>query len=313
SIIGAKPNEIFFTSGGTEANNLAIFGAAKKPKGRRIITTRSEHPSVLAPLAKLAEKGDFEICYFSNIDELRPALSEQTCLVSTYHINNETGSIQDIAEIGNIIKQISPSTLFHVDAAQSFCKFSIDVYAAKIDLMTLSAHKIGGFKGCGALYIKNGVSIHPMIWGGGQEGGLRSGTENVGGIAAFAATTLDFWQNTKENFDHALALSKKLCELLGTVDGISFNNKNTSPYILDIDIKKVRSEVLVNALSSKGVFVSSGAACSAGKKLKTSQRSETALRISFGTDNTLEEIEKAANALIECIDVLRKSAQISRR
>jgi len=307
-IVGAKPSEIFFTSGGTEANNLAVFGGAKKHKGRRIITTRGEHPSILEPLAKL--RGDFEIVYLDSFDELQKALAEPTCLVATHHVNNESGGIVDISAIGNLIKMASPATLFHVDAAQSFCKMPIDVNAAKIDMMSISAHKIGGFKGCGALFVRNGVSIPPMIFGGGQENGLRSGTENVAGIAAFAAAAKDFWQNQRKHLDHVLELNNKFCQIVETTDGININNTNTSPYILDLDIANIRSEVLVNALSAKGVYVSSGAACSAGKKLKNSPHTETALRISFGADNTLEEIDKAAEILLETIEVLRKSVRI---
>ncbi|MCL2576072.1 MAG: cysteine desulfurase [Defluviitaleaceae bacterium] len=317
-IIGAKPAEAIFTSSGTEANNLALFGTAKKHKGKQIITTKHEHSSILKPLEKLAEKDNFNIYYLNTIngkidlDDLQNALAEPTCIVTTHHINNETGIIQDIQAIGHTIKKHSPATLFHIDAAQSFCKMPIDVADSKIDLLTLSAHKIGGLKGSGALFVKSGVNIQPIILGGGQENNLRSGTENLGGIMAFAAASTYCWQNYKTNFEYIKSLNDRFRGLLGVVDDITFSGADTSPYILDMDIAGVRSEVLLNALSAKDVFVSSGAACSSNKKGANAHRAETALRVSFGVDNTLEEIDAAIHIFAECIKALRKSARIVR-
>ncbi|MCL2620875.1 MAG: cysteine desulfurase [Defluviitaleaceae bacterium] len=311
--IGANASEIIFTSGGTEANNL-MCGVAKKHKGRRIITTKAEHPSVLEPLAVLKDFEFFylpinrggDVCHKS----LREALKEPTCLVSIHHVNNETGVIQDIEALGKVIKQISPQTLFHVDAAQSFCKIPINISQMQIDLLTMSAHKIGGLKGVGALYLRKGVNLPPIIKGGGQESNLRSGTENVTGIMSFASATQSFQPITvplKETFLNNLDL-----------EGVDVNGENTSPYILNISVEGVRPEVLLNALSEQGVYISAGAACSANKKQKDAtsavvsayglgaKRAETAVRISFAHSNTLEEMTQTAQIFAQTITMLRK-------
>ncbi|MDR2168441.1 MAG: aminotransferase class V-fold PLP-dependent enzyme [Clostridiales bacterium] len=283
AIIGAAPAEIYFTSGGTESNNLAIFGGAKKHKGRRIVTLKGEHPSISEPLAKLAARGDFEICYdmenFSN-----------ACLATLSHVNSETGEIADIQAIGKAIKKQNPGAIFHVDACQSFCKIPINVRSAGIDLLTLSAHKIGGIKGCGALFVRQGISLAPLILGGGQEGGLRSGTENVPGILAFAAAAKHFWQNSTANFAHVAGLKKRWT---------AENRPNESPYILSLEVDGIAPHVILNALSAKGIHVSTGAACSAKKKQKTGEK---ALRISFSPENTPEEIDRALEEFGKCIE-----------
>ncbi|MCL2349951.1 MAG: cysteine desulfurase [Defluviitaleaceae bacterium] len=306
-IINASPSEIFFTASGTEANNLALFGGAKKHKGKRIVTSANEHSSVKEPLNKLSSKDGFEIHYLQK-DGLQDALAEQTCLVAIHHVNSETGEIQDICAMGSEIKRTSPATLFHVDAIQSFCKIPIDVKKMQVDMLSMSAHKIGGFKGSGALYVRNGVALSPMILGGGQEGGLRSGTENVTGIMTFAASAEDFWKNTKAHNDHASALKSRFLQALGGVDGISTNGENTSPYILNISVAGVRSQVLLNALSDKGVYISSGAACSNNKRQKKAD--EHAVRISFSHENTAEEIDTAIALFIESINSLRMTKYV---
>jgi len=312
-IIGAKPQEIFFTSGGGEANNMAILGAAKKHKGSRMISTKAEHSSVLAPLEKLAKtpNSPFEF-YFLALDDgrhvvlsdLENALTTKTCLVSVHHINNETGAIQDIEAIGKTIKNLSPATVFHVDAVQSLCKIPIDVNKMGIDLLSVSAHKLGGLKGCGALYIRSGINITPMILGGGQELGLRSGTENVPGIMAFAAAATDFWQKSAASFAHVSGLKERFIATLNKsgIDGIKINGQNTSPYIINVSIDGINPQVLLNALSAEGIYVSAGAACSSNNKKK--REAQTALRISFGEENTLNEINKAAEAFIKHINLL---------
>ncbi|MCL2855676.1 MAG: cysteine desulfurase [Defluviitaleaceae bacterium] len=303
-IIGASPPRLIFASGGTEANNLALKGTARKHKGRRIITTRMEHSSILETLAVMA---DFEPLYLDTdeggaicLDALQKALEEPTCLVSIHHVNSATGVIQDIHAIGNIIKRVSPTTLFHVDAAQSFCKLPIHVNNMQVDLLTASAHKVGGLKGCGFLFIRDGVHCAPTTQGGGQERGLRSGTENVAGILSFAAAAESFMPITaplKQVFLDALNL-----------DDVKVLGKNTSPYILNIDVAGVNPEVLLNALSQRGVCVSAGAACSANKKGQgqIGWGQAPTLRVSFGEGNTVDEVVKAAELLTEIATNLRK-------
>jgi cysteine desulfurase len=333
-IIGAKPQEIYFTSGGTEANNLALFGAAKKHKGLRIISAKAEHPSVIAPLDKLSKDG-FEVYYLPSdegghvvLSSVESALSEKTCLASVHHINNETGVIQDIESLGKTIKKLSSGTVFHVDAVQSFCKIPIDVDRMGIDLLTLSAHKIGGLKGCGALFVRGGINLNPMILGGGQEQGLRSGTENTHGIMAFAAAALSASKESAANFARAAALKNRFLEGIGEISGIEINgpgagntgvsdtgntgntgagNTGASPYILSITIAGINPQVLLNALSSEGIYVSSGAACSSNSSNKKQNNDQNSLRLSFGPTNTFEEINKAVHAFIKHINLLRKS------
>ncbi|MCL2353541.1 MAG: cysteine desulfurase [Defluviitaleaceae bacterium] len=327
-IIGVSPKEIYFTSGGTEANNMAIFGGAKLTRGKRIITTKAEHSSAIEPLKRLADKEGFEL-YFLNlntgggidIEELEEVLKEPTCLVSIHHVNSETGSVQNIEAIGCALKKASPATMFHVDIAQSFCKLPIDVKKAQIDLAAMSAHKVGGFKGCGALYIREGLSIPPLFYGGGQEGNIRSGTENVAGIAAFGAAALDFWGKHRENFDHTLSLKSAFIGTLEGIGDIQINGGRTSPYILNISIKGIKPEVLLNALSAEGVYISSGSACASNKKQKNAHSSvlmsygfskeiaETAVRFSFSPDNTLNEIKEATDKLADCVKFLRRTTR----
>lgn len=310
--IGANGGKIIFTSGGTEANNL-MCGVAKKHKGRRIVTTNAEHSSVLEPLKGLK---DFEIFYLPINGEgvvchkaLQKALEEPTCLVSIHHANNETGVIQDIATLGRIIKQSSPQTLFHVDAAQSFCKIPINVSHAQVDLLTISAHKIGGLKGVGALYIGKGINLPPLIKGGGQENNLRSGTENVAGIMSLGAAI--------QSFQPLIAPLKEIFLNSLKLGGVNVNGENASPYILNISIEDIRPEVLLNALSQQNVYISSGAACSANKRQKETtsavilsyglgaKRAGTAVRLSFVHSNTPEEMTQTAEIITQTITSLR--------
>jgi len=294
-IIGAKPAEIFFTASGTEANNLAIFGAAKKHKGRKVITTALEHSSVVQPLARLDASGDFEICY----DEDYGGAS----LVTMAHVESNAGEIRDISVIGQAIKKASSNTLFHVDAAQSFCKLPINVSGMGIDMLTLSAHKIGGLKGVGALYVRTGISLMPQIYGGGQEQGLRSGTHNTHGIMAFAAAAEDFWLNSEAHYAHASALKSSFLDIANEMDILTIDGENTSPYILSIHLEGVKPHVLLNALSADGVYVSTGSACSTKKQHKAGNE---AIRLSFSPSTTFEEIEYAKEKFLKCLKLLRR-------
>lgn len=292
-IIGAKPQEIYFTSSGTEANNIAILGGAKKRNGQAIFTTYHEHSSVNAPLAKLTANGDFEITH--------DAQAPKIALATFAHVNSETGEIRDISTLSNQIKKNNPDCLVHVDAAQSFCKLPINVAQLGVDMLTMSAHKIGGLKGVGALYVRSGVNLTPQTLGGGQEAGLRSGTENMPGIMAFAACATDYWECYKGNYHNAQALKADFLKIIDEVNSITINGENCSPYILSISIEGIKSHILLNALSAQGVCVSTGSACSTKKQHKGGAE---ALRISFGADTTQDEITKAKEIFANCIKML---------
>jgi len=329
--IGAQPAEIIFTSGGTESNNMAILGAVKLRGNMAAATTKAEHPSVLHPFEKLAENG-FMLKYINllntsglvDMQSLKQILSEDNpvALISIHHIQNETGVMQDIAAIGKLIKETSPKTLFHVDAVQSFCKIPINVNTMNIDLLSVSAHKIGGLKGSGALFVKKGVHLRPIILGAGQETGLRGGTENTSGIAAFAAASGEHQPAIADNYKYAAALKERFLLNLNKLSGIYVNGENTSPYILNLSVKDIRPEVLLNALSAEGVYISAGSACSSSKAQKRKEsltfkeyalpqeRAETAVRISFSINNTIEEIDAAAAIFIQNADKLRSVRRV---
>ena len=324
--INAKPSEIFFTSGGTEANNLAIFGGTKIHNGA-IVTTAAEHPSVAEAVKEQTQRG-FSVLHVEHIGgvineiSLKEALKQPVSVASIHHVNNETGVEQDITVLGKIIKEANPHTLFHVDGVQSFCKIPIDVNAMNIDLLSLSAHKIGGIKGCGALFVREKVNVKPMIVGGGQEGNLRSGTENVPGIAAFSVAVDNAFQSMQKNFKHVQTLKENFFTRIDAIGGVFTNGENAVPYILNISIDGIRPEVLLNALSAKGVCISAGAACSSNKRQKEDEsavlrsyglsveRAKTAVRISFSPQNTIEEVTTAAEIFIDCVSILRNIRKI---
>ena len=328
--INAKPSEIHFTAGGTEANNLAIFGGAKLPAGTGILTTPAEHSSVKYPIMALEQRGFkmFHVEHFGggaiNPESLEAALvrAAPVSLVSFHHVHNETGVIQNIAALSKIIKELCPAALFHVDAVQSFCKVPVDVQVMGVDLMSISAHKIGGLKGCGALFVREKVHIAPLILGGGQESGLRGGTENVPGIAAFGAAVTAHYEKLRENYDYVMRLKEQFLVALGDIGGIDINGEKTSPYILNISVADMRPEVLLNALSAEGVYISAGSACSGNKKQKkeevavlisyglSAERTRTAVRISFSPENTLDEIYCAAGIFERCVINLRRMRKL---
>jgi cysteine desulfurase len=243
-------------------------------------------------------------------------------LVSINHVHNETGVVQDIAVLSKIIKEICPAALFHVDAVQSFCKIPVDVRAMGVDLMSVSAHKIGGLKGCGALFVREKVHVSPLILGGGQESGFRSGTENVTGIVAFGAAATEHYERLRDNYDYIGGLKRRFVERLDGLGGIDVNGENTSPYILNVSVAEMRPEVLLNALSAEGVYISAGAACSSNKKQKkeeatvlmayglSAERAQTAVRVSFSPENTMEEIDIAAEIFVKCALDLRKMRKL---
>jgi len=322
SLIGAKPNEIYFTSGGSEANNTAIFGAAysRKKRGNRIVTTTIEHPSVLNCMKKLENEG-FEVIYLPvnkkgviEINDLSNAINEKTILVSIMAVNNEVGTVQPIGEAADIIKRNNAPALLHSDCVQAFGKLPINFSKLKIDLITASAHKVHGPKGIGFLYKKNGVSLPAFIYGGGQESGMRSGTESTPLISGFSGA-IDELANIAENLEKQKEFLKYAKEKILKTNLVTINSPDDAlPYILNISVNGYRSEILLHYLDSKGIFVSSGSACAKGNTSYVlsemgfdKARIDSSLRLSFSRDTTKEDITCCLNALEEAVKRLTRA------
>lgn len=304
--LGAGAHEIFFTSGGTEANNLAILGAteANKRKGNKIVTTAVEHSSVFNA-AKELEKNGYEVIYLApnkngeiTASQLESATDEKTALVSVMCVNNEVGSLFPVETIKTAIKCKRSPALLHIDAVQAFGKIPLNVDKLGVDLLSISAHKIHGPKGVGALYVRRGVKISPRMFGGEQQQKLRPGTEAVPLIAGFGAAVQQL--KLSEQYEEIRRLNELFRRKLLKIEGIEINSPDTAiPYILNISTNAVKSETMLHFLSSKGIFVSSGSACAKGKKSRvltemglSQRRIDTALRISFSRYNTESDVEE---------------------
>ena len=319
--INAREDEIFFTGSGTEANNLSIIGAANlmKRRGNRIVTTSVEHPSVLNTCKYLELQG-FEITYIKpendgnlSAEKVLSAVDGKTVLVSVMSVNNETGCIFPVAEIFEGFKEMKSIAVKHTDCVQAFGKMPIDIEKLGADLLTASGHKIHGPKGIGFLYKKKNLQLKPIIHGGGQEKGLRSGTESVPLIAALGGAISELSVNltlTKVKELHSYAYNK-----LSAVDGVLINSPQSDslPYIINISVKGIRSETLLHFLEAKDIYVSSGSACSKGKGSHVltemglrADRTDSAIRISFSKFNTASDIDALCNALIEAQNTLRR-------
>lgn len=324
--LGVQPREIVFTSGGTESNNLAIKGVAERfrNRGRHLITTEVEHPSVYQAFRQLEERG-WRVTYLPvdrlgrvSEEDVEKALTEDTVLVSVMHVNNEVGTIQPVEAIGRVLRS-KPKVIFHVDAVQAFGKLELDPVRWGVDLLSISGHKFHGPKGVGALYIREGLRLTPLLAGGGQEGGLRSGTENVPGIAGLAKAailaqqrreTVRQWQRWKEELIQAVT-----SRLEGVVVNGDTTTEGGAPHILSLSFPGLKSEVIVHALEQEKVFVSSKSACSSKKE--TPSRVLTAMglddrtaigsiRISMGYDTVESDIRQCAQALIRVIPELQR-------
>lgn len=317
--LGASPEEIFFTSGGTESDNLAVFSAALNSPKRRIVTTQIEHPAVLNAFRELERRG-FETVYLSpnedglvNAESVAAALDENTALVSIMAANNEIGTIQPIEEIASLCRE--RGVLFHTDAVQAVGNVPLDMRVLKADYLSISAHKIGGLKGSGLLFARKGAPLSPMIHGGGQERGVRSGTENVAGIVALGAALENVTRNIPERAAKITALRDLLITLLESIPRSRLNGSRTKRLCgnVNFSFEGVDGEALVLNLDLFGVCASSASACSAGKQnvshvLKALNVSEEylsgALRLSLSEHNTREEIEKAAEIVRQCVEQL---------
>lgn len=320
--INCTKEEIIFTSGGSESNNFLIRGFVKE--GSHIITTKIEHPSVLN-MCKELEKSGVMVTYLNvdnrgkiNISELENSICKDTQVVSIMHVNNEIGTLQDIYSIGKLIKEKSSRIKFHVDAVQSYGKYKIDVQKAKIDLMSVSSHKIHGPRGIGFAYVRKGLVPKPLIFGGGQERNLRSGTENLASMSGFAKAAEIIYENREQNYIKILDLKSYFISRLQSIDNIKINSpisEDFSPYVLSVSFIGVRSEVLLHLLEEGGIYVSTGSACSS-KDTKDShvlksiglkdKEIKGTIRFSFSEYNTREEVDYT-------IDVLDKSLRFLRR
>ena len=322
SALGAKEGEVVFTSGGTEANNLAVFGtaAAKARRGNRVVTTAFEHSSVTGPVAELARRGMETVVVKPERDgtldpeKLLAACNEDTILVSAQLVNNEVGTILPVEDLVRGIRKRSPNAAIHSDAVQAFCKLPYEVSRLGLDLMTVSAHKIHAPKGAGALYVAKGTKLRPLFFGGGQQKGLRPGTENMALIAGIGLAAERAHARLAENWDAVSKVRDRLAERLGAMEGVTVNSpKGGLPYIFNISIPGYRSETMLHFLESKDIFVSSGSACSRGARspvltaMGLSDREiDSSIRISLSKYNTPEEADTFADAVAEGMKTLRK-------
>lgn len=325
-LLKVNEKEIIFTSGGTEADNLALVGAAmaNRRNGMHLITTRIEHPAVLKTMEYLEQQG-FRVTYLPvdgtgrvRMEDLQKSIRPDTILVSIMHTNNEIGAVEPIAEIGALIKKINPRTLFHVDAVQGFGKFRIYPKKMYIDMLSVSGHKIHGPKGIGFLFVGEKVKLHPVVHGGGQQGGIRSGTENVPAIAGLGLASVKIYETLEEDTERMYRLREKLIQGVADIGNIQVNGcpgREGAPHVVSISFRGVRSEVLLHALEDKGICVSAGSACAAkhprpSETLKAIgvERSllESTLRFSLSLFTTEEEIVYTVRALHEIVPVLRR-------
>ncbi len=319
--IGADSSEIYFTSGATESNNLALRGisAAYGRKRRKIVISSVEHASV-DETASALEKNGFEIVRISPrdygrfyADDFISACDENTCLVSMMLVNNETGYIMPVRETFMAVKRSFPEVITHCDCVQGYMKLPIKAASLGADLISLSAHKIHGVKGVGAIYIKKGVRVIPIVTGGKQEKGIRSGTESVPLIAAFGAAVDKFRPTIAERYERVSQLKAHLLEKIGGIENVALNSPSDgSPYVINISAVGKRSEIMLHFLESKGIYVSSGSACSKGQQSGvlgefgiSGKRADGAVRISITAQTTEEELDEFAEALAEGMTKIR--------
>lgn len=325
-ILKVQPKEIIFTSGGTESDNLALIGGAlaNQRAGKHLITTSIEHEAVKAPAAYLQELG-FEVTVLPvdetgrvSMEALEESLRPDTILVSVMYVNNEIGSVEPVEELAALIHRKSPKALFHVDAIQAFGKYRIFPKRQGIDLLSASSHKFHGPKGVGFLYISGKAKIQPQILGGGQQGGMRSGTDNVPGIAGMGTAAKEAYSRLDENVRHMYELKRHMTVELEKMERVTVNGMpcmEGAPHIVSASFLGVRSEVLLHALEDREIYVSAGSACSSHRRSASStltavgmkkEQLETTLRFSFCETTTMEEIDYCLQSLRELLPMLRR-------
>lgn len=325
-LIKVNEKELIFTSGGTESNNLALIGMAmaNRRAGMHLITSSIEHASVLSTMKYLEEQG-FEVTYLPvdehghvDLDVLKEAVREDTILVSVMYVNNEIGAVQPIAEIAKLIKEKNPKTLFHVDAIQAFGKYQIYPKKLGVDAMSVSGHKIHGPKGSGFLYVSEKAKMKPILFGGGQQKGMRSGTDNVPGVAGIAEAAKEAYEHFAEKRQQMIDLKDHFIDRISQLDNVkvnSYKGEESAPHIISVSFVGVRSEVMLHALEDKKIYVSAGSACSsnhphisetlAGIRL-TPEEIDSTIRFSICENTTKEELDYAVDTVAGMIDTLRK-------
>ena len=325
STLKCDESEIIYTSGGTEADNMALIGISRayKRSGKHIITSSIEHAAVLQSAEFLKEEG-YEITYLStdskgviNLEELENSIREDTILVSVMGVNNEIGTVEPIEKISEIIKKKNPNTLFHVDAVQAYGKIKLTPKKMGIDLLSVSGHKIHGPKGIGFLYVSYKVKIKPIIFGGGQQKNMRSGTENVCGIMGLGAAVKRIFDNFDVDTARMRELREYMIKGLKECDGVTINGadeEGSAPHIVSASVKGVRAEVLLHSLEEKGIYISSGSACASNKPAVSATLKaigvdkdllDSTVRFSFSVLTTKDEIDYALENFKETIEKLR--------
>ena len=325
-LLKVQEKEIFFTSGGTESDNWALMGAASANSraGRHLITTKVEHPAVAQTMEYLESIG-YEVTYLPvdskgvvRMDKLEEALRPDTILVSVMHVNNEVGAVQPVEEIGALIKRNNPKTLFHVDAVQSFGKYKIHPKKHHIDMLSVSGHKIHGPKGTGFLYIDEKVKIKPIVFGGGQQKGMRSGTENVPGTAGLGKACELIYKDLSADVERLYELKRYFTDRVLEISQVQVNGplyEEGAPHIVSVSFGGVRSEVLLHALEDRGICVSAGSACATNKHtVSTTLKSmgvaqdmlDSTIRFSFSIFTTKEELDYTLKCLNELLPMLRR-------
>lgn len=325
-LLKVKDKEIFFTSGGTESDNLALRGVAhaNQRAGKHLITSAIEHPAIINTMRHLEEEG-FRVTYLPvdrygriKLEALKEALCEDTILVSVMYVNNEVGSVQPIQEAASIVKAYNKNILFHVDAVQGFGKYRIYPGKLKVDLCSVSGHKIHGPKGTGVLYIGENVKIKPIVYGGEQQKNVRSGTENVPGIAGLSLAAKTIYQDLDVKVAKMRSLKKHFIEGVSRIEDTTIHglyDETSAPHIISVGFAGIRSEVLLHALEEKGIYVSSGSACASnhpqvsGVLRGIGARQEfldATLRFSMSEFTTLQEIDYTLDTLYNIVPRLRK-------
>lgn len=326
-VLKVNEKEIFFTSGGTESNNWALIGGAmaNKRAGNHIITTAIEHPAVSEPVRFLEEQG-YRVTRLGvdgdgiiSMKELEDALTEDTIIVSTMYVNNEMGAVQPVEEIAKLVHSKCPKALYHVDAIQAFGKYEIYPKRMGIDLMSASGHKVHGPKGVGLLYMSDKAKVSPIILGGGQQRGMRSGTDNVSAIAGFGQAVKEIYKNRAEKNAYLYELKKYMLQRLSELDGVvvhgSHEDVKSAPHIINASFVGVGSEVMLHTLEDRGIYVSAGSACSTHKRSKspsltavgaTKEQLDSAVRFSFTEENTKEEVDVVMEVLKQVLPMLRR-------
>lgn len=322
-ILGVEPEEIVFTSGGTEGNNLAIKGIAleHQNRGKHIITSKVEHPSVYNTCKSLETLG-FEVTYLPvnrhgivDVEDVKQALRDDTVLVSIMHVNNEIGSIQPIEAIADLLIEY-PKVFFHIDAVQSLGKVPLDLSHEGIDLATFSGHKINGLKGTGVLYVNKGTTLFPLFHGGGQEFGIRSGTENVAGNVAFAKALRLIKEKEQAKRHELNEIRMKLYEALEQMEGVEMNSpKEGAPHIVHVSVPGFKPEVIIHALYDQGIVISTQSACSSKREEESRvlkacghdrKRASSGLRITLSYDTTEAEVQTFLQSFERVLNELRK-------